>query len=258
MVKIMFDIELIKTGLEGLDEMFEGGIPRGWPIIITGGPGSGKSIISAQFICKGIEKYDQPGILVLFEEPFSQVAFTMKKIGIDLMKYLEQKKLLVIDASPSPTKLDTDLPVLVWDYLASVMGTEKRGLNLNEFYSLLRDCIGEFNPERLVIDSISALKLYTPEKEFKFELARLFKFLFDNKITAFITAERPETQVLPVEYYLANGIIATHYAKRASERFRALEVIKMRGVKHVNKMVPMDIGDGGLIIFPEEKVFATQ
>ena len=253
----VLDIECIKTGIDGLDEMFEEGIPKGWPIIITGGPGSCKSILSAQFICEGIEKHNESGILVLFEEPFAQVAYTMKKINIDLIKYLEQKKLLIIDASPSPTRLDSDLPVLVWDYLASVMGTEKRGLNLNEFYSLLTDCIREFKPDRLVIDSISALKLYTPSKEFKFELARLFKFLFDYRITAFITAERPDSEDLPIEYYLANGIIVTHYAKRASERFRALEIIKMRGVKHQTKMVPMDISDTGLTIFPEEKVFAT-
>lgn len=251
------NIECIKTGIDGLDEMFEEGIPKGWPVIITGGPGSCKSILAAQFLCEGIKKYGQPGILVLFEEPFSQVAYTMKKVNLDLFKYLKERKLLIIDASPSPTKLNTDLPVLVWDYLASVMGTEKRGLNLNEFYSLLTDCIREFRPERLVIDSISALKLYTPEKEFKFELARVFKFLFDNKITAFITAERPESEALPTEYYLANGVIVTHYAKRASERFRALEIVKMRGAKHRTKMVPMDISDNGLTIFPDEKIFAT-
>ena len=82
--------------------------------------------------------------------------------------------------------------------------------------------------------------------------------MLDREITAFITAERPETEVLPLEYYLANGIIATHYTKRASERFRAIEVIKMRGVKHFSKLVPMDVSDAGLTIFPEEKVFVSE
>jgi len=249
------DLEMIKTGVRGLDDLLQEGIPKGWSVIVTGGPGSGKSSICVDFLCKGIENNDETVLLVLFEEPFRQVAATMKRIGLNLIEQLKNKKLVVIDASISPSKIKTDYPFLTWTKVGDAISENKRSVSISELHNVIQECIKYYKTSRIVIDSITAVKNYSDPHDFKFELTRLFKFLQDQKITTFLVAEKTENDTIPPEYYLAHGIIQIHIIKKKNEWIRAVEIQKMRGTDHKTKLAPMDIDKEGVTIFPDAPVF---
>ena len=184
-----------------------------------------------------------------------QVAATMKKIGMDLIKLLKARKLVVIDASITPSKVKSDLPFLSWTHIGDVISNNKRSINLGELHNVIRECIKYYKASRVAIDSISALKNYSDPLDFKFELTRLFKFLQDQKITTFLVAERAEGDAIPPEYYLAHGIIHIHIFKKKNEWLRAVEIQKMRGTDHKTNTVPMHIDKDGITIFPHEQIF---
>ena len=81
--------QICSTGISGLDAMLKGGVPRGWNILVCGGPGSGKTSFCSQFLYNGIIKYNEKGILILYEEPFFKVDRQMKSIGIDLIPLID-------------------------------------------------------------------------------------------------------------------------------------------------------------------------
>ena len=83
-----------RSGITGLDEILQGGIPRGGCILVAGGPGSGKTILSTQFLLKGIQKFDEPGLLVTFDETPDSIRKNMLSFGWDLAELEETKKLV--------------------------------------------------------------------------------------------------------------------------------------------------------------------
>jgi len=87
-----YTIERVKTGIPGLDELIEGGFPRGDTILVAGKAGTGKSILATQFIYKGVTEYNEPGVLVTLEEPPNLIKRNMLRFGMDLAKL--EKELL--------------------------------------------------------------------------------------------------------------------------------------------------------------------
>ena len=95
-------MEAVKTGIGGFDPLFtSGGYPRGNTILVIGGPGSGKSIFSMQFICKGAMEEGETGIYVTFDETPEKMRRHMKAFGWDLGALEEEKKIIIIDAASS-------------------------------------------------------------------------------------------------------------------------------------------------------------
>ena len=83
------------TGVEGLDEITEGGFPKGRPTLICGAAGCGKTLLSMQFLIKGITEYDEPGVFMSFEEPSDDLTLNVRSLGFDLEKLKAEKKLVV-------------------------------------------------------------------------------------------------------------------------------------------------------------------
>ena len=82
-----------RTGIEGLDKMLNGGIPKGNSVLLYGGPGSGKTICSVQFILEGALKYDEKGVLILLEESAKRVTDYMISDGLDLEAAIMSEKI---------------------------------------------------------------------------------------------------------------------------------------------------------------------
>jgi circadian clock protein KaiC len=83
------------TGIPGLDDITEGGLPRGRPTLICGGPGCGKTLLAAEFLIRGATQFDEPGVLITFEETGEELAQNVRSLGFDLDKLVEEGKIAI-------------------------------------------------------------------------------------------------------------------------------------------------------------------
>ncbi len=250
-------MELCKTGILGFDDMIGGGIPRGWNVMVSGGPGSGKSSFCADFLYRGIKDQNEKSILLLLDEPYTQYSFSLKQIGIDLEPYVKSGDVTVINASPISgfLKGDTNLPVVDVD-MSSGMG----GLSLESLKQAITVVVENNEIKRLVIDSISALKLDMDEKRFRKELISFFDYISSLGITSLVVAEAPSSSLdeeYSTEHFLSQGVIFLRLIRIKDEKIRAIEIHKLRAVKHDLKMRPLTMDDRGVTVFPEERVFIS-
>jgi circadian clock protein KaiC len=86
-------LEKAKTGISGLDDITMGGIPKGRPTLICGGPGCGKTLFSIEFLVNGVTKFNEPGVFVTFEEKTEELTMNVASLGFDLDKLQKEKKL---------------------------------------------------------------------------------------------------------------------------------------------------------------------
>src|SRR5262245_60691427 len=83
------------TGIQGLDEITGGGIPRGRPSLVCGGPGCGKTLLAMEFLVRGAVDQGEPGVFIAFEETAEELTANVRSLGFDLEKLVNQKKLLI-------------------------------------------------------------------------------------------------------------------------------------------------------------------
>ncbi|MEM0372496.1 MAG: ATPase domain-containing protein, partial [archaeon] len=95
----MADIDRVKTGVYGLDELLEGGFPRGRTILVSGACGSGKTIMAMQYAYRGAAEYKEPAVFVTLDEKPVFIRQDMMRFGWDLSKLEKQGKLAIVDAS---------------------------------------------------------------------------------------------------------------------------------------------------------------
>jgi CheY-like chemotaxis protein len=88
-------LEKAPSGIEGLDEITSGGLPRGRPTLVCGGAGTGKTLMALQFLVKGIIEHDEPGVFIAFEETEEELARNVASLGFDLEKLVRQKRLFI-------------------------------------------------------------------------------------------------------------------------------------------------------------------
>src|SRR5687767_4479058 len=90
------DLAKTLTGIRGLDEITRGGLPKGRPTLVCGGPGSGKTLLGLTFLVNGALQFDEPGVLMTFEENAEEIASDVASLGFDL-PHLVEEKMLAID-----------------------------------------------------------------------------------------------------------------------------------------------------------------
>jgi KaiC/GvpD/RAD55 family RecA-like ATPase len=94
----LYLMERVKTGIKGLDEILNGGIPKRNIVLLSGGPGTGKLILGQQFIYCGLES-NEAGIIVTLEEHPVQVRVNMSQFGWDIREFEEEGKFAIVDGS---------------------------------------------------------------------------------------------------------------------------------------------------------------
>ncbi|MGV9197857.1 MAG: ATPase domain-containing protein [Promethearchaeia archaeon] len=197
----------IETGIPGLDDLIEGGIPENFIILVSGPSGTGKTTFSLQFLVEGIQKYNQKGMYIGLGEDIEIIQKSMESFGMDLKKLGEKNDLVF-----------ADIPAL----------------ELEEVEILL-DGVSE-DVERLVIDPMSALLFKYEDMELRQKIRELIELIRSKNITALITTELPENSKgisrFGIEDFLSDGIIVLYYLKDKSKRYRGLEVRKLRGTNH--------------------------
>ena len=230
----------IPTGITGLDEMLGGGFPEGRIILVHGGPGSGKTIFSLQFIMNGLENKER-GVYVTLEEPLNLIKVNMLSLRWDLERFEKEGFLRMIDGS-------------------QIIYAEKesRGSTpvIAEFSNQIEQIVKTFEAKRLAIDPITSAVVHQPFRDKKrMEIGQLFKTLRRLSCTSFITSEwSSEGGEFYMEEYLADGAIILSKTLRNFKMIKTIRIEKMRGIKHDDEPRRYEITDKGFRIYHTELV----
>ena len=231
-------VELTKTGIEGLDEILNGGIVRNSTTLVSGNPGAGKSILGLQYIYNGVELFDEKGIFLSFEENEEDLRQAAESIGFDNWQHH-------VDSG--------DIKV----YDKQVL------LRENDFSSsleLLLEELDDENYERLVLDSLTMFQLFfDTEREQRTYLLKFTDILAENNLTTLMTNEQgtvfPETDI-GLENFLTDGNIFLLQTPTDSGVNRYVWVAKMRKKNINTDIFPMEIAQGGLTVHENASAFS--
>ncbi len=241
--------DYMKTGVEGLDELFMQGIPKSSAVLVAGGAGSGKTIMCLQ-ICNNLAKKGLKAMYISLEESEEKLKSHMEKFGWNT-KDLEYKNNLIIKRL-DPFSIARNVEAL----LAKAKGELK--MDIQEIGELIPK---GFKPDIVVVDSLTALAAAFREGEdsYRIYIEQLFRYFEKLKVTSFLISETEQIPVkfskTGVEEFLADGVIVLYAIQRDNIRENAVEILKMRGVKHQKRIVAMKITDKGIEIYPEQEVF---
>jgi circadian clock protein KaiC len=238
-----FELQKCPTGIQGLDEITLGGIPRGHPTLLTGGAGSGKTLIALEFLVKGATQYDEPGVFMAFEETGEELTTNVSSLGFDLDGLVKQKKL-----------------ALDYVYIERSEIEETGEYDLEGLFVRLGYAIDSVKAKRVVLDTLEVLFGNLPnEGVLRAELRRLFRWLKKKGVTAIVTGERGSTTLTRygLEEYVADCVILLDHRVTDQISTRRLRVVKYRGSYHGTNEYPFLIEKDGISILPITSVGLT-
>jgi KaiC/GvpD/RAD55 family RecA-like ATPase len=238
----------VKTAIPGLDELIEGGYLENDVILVTGGPGAGKTTFGIQYLVGGAINYNEPGVLVVMDETPARIRRDSLRFGWDIEMLMAQKKLRIIYANP-------------FKYTKIAKRREERPMNvitanknIGDILTQIQNEVSEIKAKRVFIDSITSLKLSTEPIETRYNVEEFIKNLENLDCTTLMTSEIQGQKAFSVEEYLASGVVSLHVFRVGGSRVRAIEILKMRGVKHDDTLHPYEIQEKGIIVHPNEVV----
>ncbi len=224
------------TGIQGLDEITDGGLPRGRPTLVCGGAGCGKTLLAAEFLVRGAVQFGEPGVLIAFEETEAELKANVASLGFDLAGLVQQKRI-----------------VLDYVHIERSEVQESGEYDLEGLFVRLNHAIDSIGAKRVVLDSLEALFASLPnEAILRAELRRLFRWLKDKGVTAVITAERGREQLTRhgLEEYVSDCVILLDHRVNDQIATRHLRVVKYRGALHGTNEFPFLIGGEGISVLP--------
>jgi circadian clock protein KaiC len=223
------------SGINGLDEITEGGLPKGRPTLICGSAGSGKTMFAMHFLVHGVE-IGEPGVFVSFEETQEELEKNFASLGIDLKTLEEQKKFAV---------------EYIYSERAEIQETGE--FDLEGLFIRLKYAVEQIGAKRIVLDTIEALFSGLPnEYILRAEIRRLFSWLKSQGLTAIITGERGENALTRygLEEYVADCVILLDNPIVNKISTRNLRIIKYRGSAHGSNEYPFLINKDGISVLP--------
>ena len=244
------------TGIQGLDELLNGGIPEGRVVLIVGGPGSGKTILGSQFLHKGISEYNQNGIFVSLDEEKDHYYSEMLSFGWDFAKAEKERKFGFLDA----TKMSR-AAMLRERLVSEAKSLRGKQLQIDKLVENIETMIDEVDAKRVVLDTLATLFHRFPDPiERRIAVVDLIESLSELKITTLITTELGRLTLdrkVTVEEYMAHGVILMQTLYSGGVTSRAMQVVKMRGTKINPNLVPYTIDSSGIEIFPDVSLFGS-
>jgi len=242
------------TGIEGLDELLDGGFPRGRVILLAGTCGTGKTTFAVQYLVNGIEKYGENGVFVTLEQNSDEIRADMKRFGMDLQKYEEEGKLLLIDTSLSKIGLKdfvSTLPITPQKSFSLLPGE----FDLEKVVGLAAEAARKIGAKRIAIDSLSALNVFVEKpQDVRKMLVNMNSELKSSKLTSLVISEMLEDDGISkfgVEEYISDGVLIA----RANEAMdtRTFKVRKMRTIKHSLTSKMLEFNENGVYVKHMEK-----
>lgn len=239
-------VKKIRTSIEGFDDISHGGMPIGRTTLVSGTSGTGKTLFAVQFIYNGIKIFDEPGVLVTFEESPSDIIKNAYSFGWDLQELVDEGKLFILDASPDPEGQD-------------VVGN----FDLSALIERIQYAIRKYKAKRVSIDSLTAVfQQYDAAGVVRREIFRLVARLKQVGATTIMTTERTEeygpVARFGVEEFVSDNVVIVRNALEGERRRRTIEILKLRGTTHMKGEYPFTINNEGINIFPLGAMRLTQ
>ena len=225
-----------RTGIRGLDEITEGGLPAGRPTLVCGGAGCGKTLLAMEFLVRGATEFGEPGVFMAFEETGEELTENVASLGFDLKKLVASKKLL-----------------LDYVFVDRAEYQETGEYDLEGLFIRLGYAIDSIKAKRVVLDTIEVLFGALPNQAVvRSELIRLFRWLKGKGVTVIMTGERGEGALTRhgLEEYVSDCVISLDHRVVDQVTTRRIRVVKYRGTTHGTNEYPFLIEKDGISIWP--------
>ena len=224
------------TGIKGFDEITEGGLPKGRVTLISGGTGSGKTLLGLDFLVNGALLYDEPGVFMSFEETEDEIYQDVASLNLDLRTLISKNVIRFEHVIMKRPEIQ-----------------ESGEFNLEGIFIRLELAIESVGAKRVVLDSIESLFAgIKDEGILRLEIKRLFRWLKEKQVTAVITGEQWQTAFTRhgLEQFISDCIILLDNRVRQQISTRRIRVIKYRGSNHGTNEYPFVIDKDGLSVIP--------
>jgi len=231
-------MERVKTGINGLDELVEGGVPKGSSFLVAGGTGTGKTIFAMQYLYRGALDYKEPGLLVTLETNLKNIVWNMESFRWDIRSLQERNMMRIYRLN-----------------LSNIDDTKEMRKKIDDELKVISKLVEEIGAKRLAIDSITALGIWVPEQaRIRSMLYQFTDKLKDLDCTTLLTTEtsgnKTEYSSLSVEEFVVDGVIGLYF----SSPNRSIFVKKMRGTNQSKYVHPFEITGNGILVNPKDRV----
>ncbi len=224
------------TGIQGLDEITDGGLPQGRPTLVCGSAGCGKTLLAMEFLVRGATQYGEPGVFIAFEETAEELAQNVASLGWDLNQLIADNQIAIDCFYIDPTEIQ-----------------ETGDYDLEGIFIRLGLAIDRIGAKRVVLDTIEVLFAGLSNATIvRAELRRLFHWLKAKGVTAIITGERGESSLTRqgLEEYVSDCVIRLDQRTHDELSTRRLQIVKYRGSHHGSNEYPFLIDQDGVSVLP--------
>ncbi|HZY91892.1 MAG TPA: ATPase domain-containing protein [Thermoplasmata archaeon] len=253
----MIELSRVSCGIPGLDRMLGGGLVAGRPYLVTGGTGSGKTLLGLSFLMDGLRRGEQV-LLVAVDEPPQEILENVRSFGWDL------SAVSTLDANPGTRAIRRMADVQEIRALGDVktmrdISTESRksgdadDISIQSIHLKLRQQMSGHRFTRVVVDSITSIRRFAvkvsadPQAE-RTEVQSLLRFLSEQEVTTIITATPGNPGLLAPEEVLTRGEILLTRKWVGDRSVRQLKIVRMRGTAHDPERRPFAITSRGIIV----------
>lgn len=230
-----FEFPKSLTGISGLDEITDGGIPKNRTSLLVGNSGSGKTIIAINFLVNGIVNFDEPGVFIAFEESKEELMLNVKSMKFDLDIHVSNNMLYIEQVMINP-----DEKRITGKY------------DLEGLFVRLERAINSVKAKRIVLDSLDTLLHNLDYAILRSEFLRLVSWLKKKEVTAIITSETGNSFItrMGIEEFVADCVISLDNRVTDQITTRRLRIVKYRGSVHGNNEYPFTIDQNGISVYP--------
>jgi circadian clock protein KaiC len=225
-----------RTGIEGLDQITGGGLPKRGATLVAGNVGCGKTILAMQYLVNGALLENEPGIFMAVEETNEDLLRNFASLGIDIQNLIDRGLLILLNVDIKQDFLD-----------------EPKKPDVGNWFIKLADAIASIKAKRVAIDIIDSLfQQVTDDATLRLQLRGLFNWLKELDLTVVCTAESGPRNLTQrgLEEYVADCVITLDYRVMEQLSTRRLRVIKYRGAGHPSDEFPFVIDNRGISLIP--------
>jgi len=232
----------VSTGVEGLDEMLNGGFSKGRIILVSGGPGTGKTILALQYLIRSLER-GESGVYVTLEEPLVFIMENANSLGWNFRAYEKKNSLRLLDFYAVPYGSSSEIR------------TRQYGESTLSILKEISKAAKEVGAEHIVIDPITSIAVHEQSAGMKrYRIAEIINELRRTGCTSILTSEIVSAGEFYIEEFLADGVLRLEKTVQNFNLINVLLIEKMRGVKYDEQPRRYIIDEGGLKVYHTEPV----